>query len=63
LFLNVSLNIKIKVTKVDLVSDSLKEAGEAQMTIVVLAFPPKDSCRMRVNLESLKTKTKKLLKY
>jgi hypothetical protein len=30
-------------TKVDFVSDSLEAAGDAQMTIVVLAFPPKDS--------------------
>ena len=38
---------------VDLVSDSLYEAGDPHMTIVVLAFPPKDSCRIRVNFESL----------
>ncbi len=41
-------------TKVDFVSDSLEAAGEAQMTIVVLAFPPKDSWRILVNFESLK---------
>ena len=35
-------NIKI-LTRVDLVSDSLKDAGEAQMTMVVLALPPNDS--------------------
>ena len=39
---------------VDLVSDSLYDAGEAQITIVVLALPPKDSCRILVNFESLK---------
>lgn len=36
-----------------LVSLSLKEAGEQQITIVVLALPPSDSCRIRVNFESL----------
>jgi hypothetical protein len=35
-----------------LVSDSLELAGEQQMTIVVLALPPKDSCRILVNFES-----------
>jgi len=58
-------------SNVDLVSDSLKLAGEQQITIVVLAFPkkpsvivvfqkltgkrspPRDSWRIRVNLESL----------
>ena len=45
-------NIKI-LTRVDLVSDSLKDAGEAQMTMVVLALPPNDSWRIRVNFESL----------
>lgn len=39
-------------SKVDLVSCSLKEAGEQQIIIVVRAFPPKDSCKIRVNLES-----------
>lgn len=38
---------------VDLVSDSLYDAGEAQITIVVLALPPKDSWRILVNFESL----------
>ncbi len=47
-------------TKVDFVSDSLEAAGEAQMTIVVLAFPPKDSWRIRVNFESLKNKLRHL---
>ena len=28
------------------VSGSLKEAGEAQMTTVVLALPPRDSCKI-----------------
>ena len=36
-------SILVKLTIVDLVSDSLNEAGEAQITIVVLALPPKDS--------------------
>ena len=45
-------NIKI-LTRVDLVSDSLKDDGEAQMTMVVLALPPNDSWRIRVNFESL----------
>lgn len=40
-------------SRVLLVSLSLNEAGEQQMTIVVLALPPSDSCRIRVNLESL----------
>lgn len=39
-------------SKVDFVSASLKEAGEAQMTMVVRALPPRLSCRMRVSLES-----------
>ena len=38
---------------VDLVSDSLKEAGEQQITMVVLALPPKLSCRILVSLLSL----------
>ena len=38
---------------VDFVSDSLYEAGEQQMIIVVLAFPPKLSCKIRVSLLSL----------
>jgi hypothetical protein len=37
---------------VDLVSDSLNEAGEQQMIIVVLALPPSDSCKIRVSFES-----------
>lgn len=36
-----------------LVSLSLNEAGEQQMTMVVLALPPSDSCKIRVNFESL----------
>lgn len=39
-------------SKVDLVSLSLNEAGEQQITIVVLAFPPSDSCKILVSLES-----------
>ena len=39
-------------SNVDLVSDSLKLAGEQQMTIVVLALPPSDSCNILVNFES-----------
>lgn len=35
-----------------MVSDSLKEAGEQQIMIVVRAFPPNDSCNIRVNFES-----------
>lgn len=35
------------------VSLSLKEAGEQQITIVVLALPPSDSCKIRVSFESL----------
>ena len=37
------IKIHEHLTMVDLVSDSLYEAGEAQITIVVLALPPKDS--------------------
>ena len=40
-------------SRVDLVSLSLKLAGDTQMTIVVLEFPPSDSCRIRVSFESL----------
>lgn len=39
-------------SNVDLVSDSLKLAGEQQITMVVLALPPKDSCKILVSLES-----------
>uniref|UniRef100_A0A182J2R4 Uncharacterized protein n=1 Tax=Anopheles atroparvus TaxID=41427 RepID=A0A182J2R4_ANOAO len=39
-------------SSVDFVSDSLKLAGEQQMTMVVRALPPSDSCRMRVSFES-----------
>lgn len=35
-----------------LVSLSLNEAGEQQITMVVLAFPPSDSCKIRVSFES-----------
>lgn len=45
-------NINLPKSKVDFVSDSLKLAGEQQMIIVVLALPPKDSCRILVSLES-----------
>jgi len=38
--------------RVDLVSVSLNDAGEQQMTIVVRALPPRLSCSMRVNLLS-----------
>ena len=44
----------MKLTIVDFVSDSLYDAGDPQITIVVFALPPSDSCRIRVNLESLK---------
>ena len=37
---------------VDFVSVSLKDAGEQQIMIVVLAFPPNDSWRIRVNFKS-----------
>ena len=39
-------------SSVDLVSVSLYDAGEQQMTIVVRAFPPRLSCSIRVNLLS-----------
>jgi len=39
-------------SSVDLVSVSLYDAGEQQMTIVVRALPPRLSCRMRVSLLS-----------
>lgn len=39
-------------SKVDFVSDSLKLAGEQHITMVVLALPPKDSCRILVSFES-----------
>ena len=38
---------------VDLVSASLKEDGEQQMTMVVRQFPPSESCRILVILLSL----------
>lgn len=40
-------------SRVDLVSASLKLAGEQHIMIVVRAFPPRDSCRIRVSFESL----------
>lgn len=40
-------------SRVLFVSLSLKEAGEQQMTMVVLALPPSDSCKIRVSFESL----------
>ena len=39
-------------SNVDLVSTSLNDAGEQQITIVVRALPPRLSCSMRVNLLS-----------
>lgn len=39
--------------RVDLVSASLNTEGEQQITIVVLQFPPKESCRILVILLSL----------
>uniref|UniRef100_A0A3Q3DED7 Uncharacterized protein n=1 Tax=Hippocampus comes TaxID=109280 RepID=A0A3Q3DED7_HIPCM len=39
--------------KVDLVSASLKDEGEQQMTMVVRQFPPRESCRILVILLSL----------
>ena len=44
------------LTMVDLVSDSLNDAGDAQITIVVFALPPNDSWRILVSLESLDNK-------
>lgn len=38
--------------RVDLVSASLKEEGEQQITMVVRQFPPSESCRIRVILLS-----------
>lgn len=40
-------------SSVDLVSASLKEEGEQQMTMVVRQFPPRESCRILVILLSL----------
>lgn len=40
-------------SRVLFVSLSLNEAGEQQITIVVLALPPNDSCKIRVSFESL----------
>ena len=37
---------------VESVSDSLYDEGEQLMIKVVREFPPKDSCRIRVSLES-----------
>ena len=39
-------------SSVDLVSDSLYEAGDEQMTMTVRAFPPRDSCKILVSLLS-----------
>ena len=39
-------------SRVDFVSASLKDAGDAQMTMVVLELPPSDSCRILVSFES-----------
>lgn len=39
--------------RVVLVSASLKEEGEQQMTMVVRQFPPRESCRILVILLSL----------
>ena len=38
--------------RVDFVSASLYDAGEQQITMVVLALPPSDSCKIRVSLLS-----------
>ena len=43
---------------VDLVSDSLNDAGDAQITIVVFALPPNDSWRILVSFESLDNQMK-----
>lgn len=40
-------------SSVDLVSASLKEEGEQQMTMVVRQFPPRESCKILVILLSL----------
>uniref|UniRef100_A0A673FY60 Uncharacterized protein n=1 Tax=Sinocyclocheilus rhinocerous TaxID=307959 RepID=A0A673FY60_9TELE len=42
----------LRHTEVDLVSASLKAEGEQQMNMVVLQFPPRESCRIRVILLS-----------
>lgn len=44
---------RLPKSSVDLLSDSLNEAGEQQMIMVVRALPPSDSCKIRVNFESL----------
>ncbi len=46
--------LQSKLTSVDLVSDSLNDAEEQQITKVVFALPPRDSSRMRVSLEFLR---------
>lgn len=47
------LYYRLPNSRVDLVSASLKLAGEQHMMMVVRAFPPRDSCRIRVSFESL----------
>jgi hypothetical protein len=44
---------RIPKRRVPNVSASLYEEGEQLMMRVVLELPPRDSCRIRVNLESL----------
>lgn len=51
--LNIKITHRFPNSKVDLVSASLKLAGEQHIIIVVLAFPPRDSCKILVSLESL----------
>lgn len=43
---------RIPKRSVESVSDSLYDEGEQLMIRVVREFPPKDSCRIRVSLES-----------
>lgn len=43
---------RIPKRSVESVSDSLYDEGEQLMIRVVREFPPKDSCRILVNLES-----------
>uniref|UniRef100_A0AAR2L301 Uncharacterized protein n=1 Tax=Pygocentrus nattereri TaxID=42514 RepID=A0AAR2L301_PYGNA len=44
--------IVLALRGIDLVSASLKPEGEQQMNMVVLQFPPRESCRIRVILLS-----------
>lgn len=43
IFILLDHTYRLPKSNVDLVSDSLKDAGEQQIMIVVRAFPPKDS--------------------